>query len=57
MREIVNEEIGGSTREPLKILKICTGFFFVIDFSFSSFFSLSAFVFVIKITSCEGRQH
>lgn len=56
MREIVNEGIGGSTREPLKILKICTGFFFVIDFFFF-FFSLSAFVFVIKITSCEGRQH
>lgn len=57
MREIVNEGIEDSTREPLKILKICTGSFFVIDFSFSSFFSLSDFVFVIKITSCEGRQH
>lgn len=57
MREIVNEEIGGSTREPLKILKICTGFFSLSISLFLLFFSLSAFVFVIKITSCEGRQH
>lgn len=42
MREIVNEGIGGdSTREPLKILKICTGFFL---YRFLFFFFLLLFL-------------